>query len=105
MNTLKTVSPSLSLFGFGLSGALYQALGGFQPHLRQSFLLTPTPTPTAPRPPVWLSLSSFRLPWLPFPSPSSLSLLAGWPACLSACVIMNSLHGCNDPAVRWQGQA
>lgn len=100
MHTLKTVLPSLSLFGFGLSGALYQALGGFQPHLRQSFLLT-----LPPPHPLWLSLSSFHLPWLPFPSHSSLSLLAGWPACLSACVIMNSLHGRNDPAVSWQGQA
>lgn len=91
----------LWLSWLGLSGASYlnseKAMGRPWPH---SLWQIPCSLHST------LSSISFSVsPWLPcLFSIYSACLLACWPVGLSAYVMMNSLHGYNDPTVSWQGQ-
>lgn len=86
------LAASFGFLGFGLSGASYlcseEVLGGPQPHpLGQvSCSLCSTLLPL---------FSTSLFPWRPFPFFNSLSLFAGLPA----YVMMNSLHGYDNPTV------
>lgn len=97
---------ALGLLGFSLSGASFQALRKRWEDLNLILLnrfLVPPPAPYCFN---FLFVFSLSLASFSFFLFTQLACwLACLPVCLSACVLVNSLHGCNDPNVIWQGQA